>query len=78
MFEAADAGIPLIVCITEGIPVQDMMRVRNYLDQKEVRLVGPNCPGLLTPGEAQSGHHPRQYRHPGQYRRCLPLGHADL
>src|SRR3972149_7914763 len=50
MFEAADAGIPLIICITEGVAVQDMMRVRNYLDQKRVRLVGPNCPGLLTPG----------------------------
>jgi succinyl-CoA synthetase alpha subunit len=55
MFEAADAGLPLIVCITEGVPVQDMMRVRNYLDQKEVRLVGPNCPGLLTPGECKVG-----------------------
>ena len=55
MFEAADAGIPLIVCITEGVPVQDMMRVRNYLDQKRVRLIGPNCPGLLTPGEAKVG-----------------------
>ncbi len=55
MFEAADAGIPLIICITEGVPVQDMMRVRNYLDQKKVRLVGPNCPGLLTPGEAKVG-----------------------
>jgi succinyl-CoA synthetase alpha subunit len=55
MFEAADAGIPLIVCITEGIPVQDMMRVREYLDQKQVRLLGPNCPGLLTPGEAKVG-----------------------
>jgi succinyl-CoA synthetase alpha subunit len=55
IFEAADAGIPLIVCITEGIPVQDMMKVRNYLDQKRVRLVGPNCPGLLTPGEAKVG-----------------------
>ena len=55
MFEAADAGIPLIVCITEGIPVQDMMRVREYLDQKHVRLLGPNCPGLLTPGEAKVG-----------------------
>ena len=42
MFEAVDAGIPLIVCITEGVPVQDMMRVRNYLDQKKVRLIGPN------------------------------------
>jgi succinyl-CoA synthetase alpha subunit len=55
IFEAADAGIPLIVCITEGIPVQDMMKVRNYLDQKRVRLVGPNCPGLLTPGESKVG-----------------------
>jgi succinyl-CoA synthetase alpha subunit len=55
MFEAADAGIPLIVCITEGIPIQDMMRVRNYLDQKNVRLVGPNCPGMLTPDECKVG-----------------------
>ena len=55
MYEAADAGIELIVCLTEGIPVQDMMGVRNYLDQKNVRLVGPNCPGLLTPGEAKVG-----------------------
>jgi succinyl-CoA synthetase alpha subunit len=55
IYEAADSGISLIVCITEGIPVQDMMRVRNYLDQKKVRLVGPNCPGLLTPGESKVG-----------------------
>ncbi len=55
MFEAADAGIPLVICITEGVAVQDMMRVRNYLDQKKVRLIGPNCPGLLTPGEAKVG-----------------------
>lgn len=55
IFEACDAGISLIVCITEGIPVQDMMRARNYLDQKSVRLVGPNCPGLLTPGESKVG-----------------------
>jgi succinyl-CoA synthetase alpha subunit len=55
IYEAADAGISLIVCITEGIPVQDMMRVRDYLDQKKVRLIGPNCPGLLTPGESKVG-----------------------
>lgn len=55
IFEATDAGVPFIVCITEGIPVQDMMRVREYLDQKEVRLLGPNCPGLLTPGQAKVG-----------------------
>jgi succinyl-CoA synthetase alpha subunit len=66
IYEAADAGIKLIVCITEGIPVQDMMRVRNYLDQKKVRLVGPNCPGLLTPGEAKVGIIPGNIAIPGQ------------
>jgi succinyl-CoA synthetase alpha subunit len=65
MFEAADAGIPLIVCITEGVPVQDMMQVRNYLNQKGVRLVGPNCPGLLTPGEAKVGIIPGDIAIPG-------------
>ena len=66
IFEAADAGIPLIVCITEGIPVQDMMRVRNYLDQKGTRLVGPNCPGLLTPGESKVGIIPGNISVPGK------------
>jgi succinyl-CoA synthetase alpha subunit len=65
IFEAADAGLPLIVCITEGLPVQDMMRVRNYLDQRGVRLVGPNCPGLLTPGEAKVGIIPGDIAIPG-------------
>jgi len=65
MFEAADAGIPLVICITEGVAVQDMMRVRNYLDQKKVRLVGPNCPGLLTPGEAKVGIIPGNIAIPG-------------
>jgi succinyl-CoA synthetase alpha subunit len=65
IFEAADAGVPLIVCITEGIPVQDMMKVRIYLDQKNVRLVGPNCPGLLTPGEAKVGIIPGNIAIPG-------------
>jgi succinyl-CoA synthetase alpha subunit len=65
IFEAADSGIPFIVCITEGIPVQDMMRVRGYLDQKNVRLLGPNCPGLLTPGEAKVGIIPGNIAIPG-------------
>jgi succinyl-CoA synthetase alpha subunit len=65
IFEAAYAGIPLIVTITEGIPVMDMMRVRNYLDQKSVRLVGPNCPGLLTPGKAKVGIIPGNIAIPG-------------
>jgi len=66
IFEAADAGIELIVCIAEGIPVLDMMRVRNYLDQKGIRLVGPNCPGLLTPGEAKVGIIPGDIAIPGE------------
>jgi succinyl-CoA synthetase alpha subunit len=65
IFEAADAGIPFIVCITEGVAVQDMMRVREYLDQKQVRLLGPNCPGLLTPGEAKVGIIPGDIAIPG-------------
>ena len=65
ILEAADAGVQLIVCITEGIPVQDMMRVRSYIDQKGVRLVGPNCPGMLTPGECKVGIIPNNIAIPG-------------
>ncbi len=65
ILEASDGGIPLIICITEGIPIQDMMQVRRYLDQKRVRLVGPNCPGLLTPGEAKVGIIPGHITNPG-------------
>ncbi|WP_322801149.1 succinate--CoA ligase subunit alpha [Thermoflexus sp.] len=65
ILEAADAGIPLIVCITEGIPVQDMIRVRAYLDRKGVRLVGPNGPGLITPGECKVGIIPGHITRPG-------------
>jgi succinyl-CoA synthetase alpha subunit len=65
MYEAADAGLALIVTISENVPVQDMMRVRSYLDQRGVRLVGPNCPGLLTPGEAKVGIIPGHIARPG-------------
>ena len=65
MFEAADAGMELIICITEGVPVSDMMKVRNFLDQKDTRLVGPNCPGLLTPSEAKVGIIPGNIAIPG-------------
>jgi succinyl-CoA synthetase alpha subunit len=65
MYEAADADIPLIVTITENMPVQDMMKVREHLDQKGVRLIGPNCPGLLTPGEAKVGIIPGHVAMPG-------------
>ena len=55
VLEAADAGIKVIVCITEGIPVQDMLRVRAELDGRDVHLIGPNCPGVITPGACKIG-----------------------
>ncbi len=55
IMEAADAGIALVVCITEGIPVQDMVKVKNYLSNKNTRLVGPNCPGVITAEECKVG-----------------------
>lgn len=66
IMEAADAGIELVICITEGIPVLDMARVRTFLDQKDTRLIGPNCPGLITPGEAKIGIMPAQIHTPGK------------
>lgn len=64
--EAADAGIGLIVCVTEGIPVLDMVRVRVFLEQTGARLVGPNCPGLISPGRAKVGIMPAHIHTPGQ------------
>jgi len=55
IMEAADAGIKLVVCITEGIPTADMIKVKAYLENRDTRLVGPNCPGVITPGEAKVG-----------------------
>tara|TARA_B100001109_G_scaffold252705_1_gene249168 strand:+ start:2304 stop:3182 length:879 start_codon:yes stop_codon:yes gene_type:complete len=55
IMEAADAGIEVIICITEGIPTKDMITVKNYIADKNCRLVGPNCPGVITPGEAKVG-----------------------
>jgi len=65
MFEAADAGISLIVCISEGIPVSDVMRVREYLSHSNTILVGPNCPGILNPGEIKVGIIPGEIAIPG-------------
>jgi len=65
ILEAADGGISLIVCITEGIPVWDMIRVMRYLQGKPVRLLGPNCPGVTTPGVAKVGIIPGHIHQPG-------------
>ena len=65
MYEAADAGLPLVVCLTEHIPVLDMIAVRAYLDQRNTRLIGPNCPGLITPGGAKVGIIPGSIVSPG-------------
>ena len=65
VLEAADARIQIIVCVTEGIPVLDMIRVRAYLDCVGVRLIGPNCPGIITPGEAKVGIMPGHIHTPG-------------
>jgi succinyl-CoA synthetase alpha subunit len=65
ILEAADAGIPLIVCITEGVPVRDMIKVKRYLAGRESRLLGPNCPGTITPGECKIGIMPGHIHRPG-------------
>jgi succinyl-CoA synthetase alpha subunit len=65
IYEASDGGIPLIICITEGIPIHDMLEVCTYLEQKETRLIGPNCPGVLTPGESKAGIIPGNITFPG-------------
>jgi succinyl-CoA synthetase alpha subunit len=66
IFEAADAGVPLIVCITEGIPVMHMSRVMPFVRSRGARLIGPNCPGLITPGESKVGIIPGNICAPGR------------
>lgn len=66
IIEAADAGLELIICITEGIPTLDMLVVKEYVDGKGVRMIGPNCPGVITPGECKIGIMPGHIHRPGK------------
>jgi len=65
IMESADSGVDLIVTITEGIPVMDMLKVKNYISDKSCRLIGPNCPGIITPGESKIGIMPGPIHKPG-------------
>jgi succinyl-CoA synthetase alpha subunit len=65
ILEAADANIPLIICITEGVPVRDMIKVKRYLSGRSSELLGPNCPGVITPGECKIGIMPGHIHKPG-------------
>jgi succinyl-CoA synthetase alpha subunit len=67
ILEAADAGCKLVIAITEGIPVMDMIRVRRALEGRPVRLVGPNCPGVITPGQCKIGIMPGHIHNPGKF-----------
>ena len=76
--EAVDAGVALVVCITEGIPVRDMIRTRYRMQGKATLLLGPNCPGVITPDEIEDRHHAGAHPSQGAHRRDLAIGNPHL
>ena len=78
IMEAADSGVALIVAITEGVPVLDMARVHAFVRDRGVRLLGPNCPGLISPGKCKVGILPGQIVFPGPVGVISPLGNPDV
>ena len=78
VYEAVDAGIATVICITEGVPAHEMLRLHAYLRTKGVTMIGPNCPGALSPGKANVGIIPAEIFAAGLDRARLPLGHAHL
>ena len=78
IMEAADAGMPLVVCITEGIPTLDMMRALTFLKDRPTRLIGPNCPGVISPGKSEDRHHARPHLQGRPHRHRVEERHADL
>ncbi|HSG29953.1 MAG TPA: succinate--CoA ligase subunit alpha [Thermodesulfobacteriota bacterium] len=66
IIEAVDAGVELVICITEGVPTLDMVKVKKYMEGKTARLIGPNCPGVITPGQAKAGIMPGYIHKPGR------------
>ena len=76
--EAVDAGLDLVICITEGVPVRDMINTRYRMQGKHTILVGPNCPGVITPEEIKNRHHAWPHSQKRPHRCCLPFWNTDL
>ena len=78
IMEAVDAGLDLVICITEGVPVLDMVKVQKYMQGRDCRLIGPNCPGVITPGECKIGIMPGYIHKPGPVGVVSRSGTFDL